>query len=114
MSPGGVTHPRRQAKVEATVLADPPEAGNQVEVTRSEEEGKEEGDAATEAGDPKEGEERGEEEDEGEQTERVQSARPVSGRQMRQMRSARIRALAQGEENVDPDRWAYEMKEKEF
>ena len=50
---------------------------------------------------------RGEEEgaEGAEEDERALSARPLSGRQARQMRSARIRSAAQGEENVNPDRY---------
>jgi len=39
------------------------------------------------------------------QEERVASARPVSGRQMRQLRTARIRTASRGDENVHPDRY---------
>jgi hypothetical protein len=36
--------------------------------------------------------------------EEEERARPLSGRQARQLRSARIRSAATAEENVDPDR----------
>jgi hypothetical protein len=44
-------------------------------------------------------------EEEEEEESRALSARPLSGRQARQLRSARIRSAATAEENVNPDRY---------